>query len=471
MSLVQFKSFLIQAGLASEFCLLSGVCIIILLVSLAPRASFGLSFWVSVFSLGLAFFFADYTPIKGQYYSFNFHFYSSYLKQFFCISASVALFSFMEWRQSRNLSSRPEIYILLLLSCLGLEVMIQANSYLLLFLAAELFSICSFALAKPQSTTEPGYKSIIQYFGVGALASGIGLFGLSWLLGFDGAVSDEPALAIFQSVGGILFVGFLLFKLGGFPYHFWVPGVYTNAPSPWVGYISVAPKVAAAFSVLYFTKSQEINFGVPLLIIATIGITIGNLSALRSLRVRELFGASAIAQGGMLLVPAIIAFQIPDSEFQLLVYSIGYGVVHQGAFCAIQYFENTLSDDFSVSDLAGKFFAHPLASISLTILVLSIIGLPPTVGFLGKVLVFSTLIPAAGIWNSGLVLLLFSILVFNTLLSLAYYYQIPYFLIFKENKTELVWIRSSVASLLWTLLAGFFAILAFAKPSIFFPHL
>ena len=472
MSFSQFKSFLIQAGLATEFSLFVGLVLIILIVAFFPKVGFGLSFWITVFALGTAFYVASFTPESGSYQSFSFRPFSHYLKQFFCISASVALFGFMEWRQARRDSARPEVFILLLLSVIGLCVMIQANSFWLLFLAAELFSICAFAFAKPLNTNESNLKSMVQYFGVGALASALGLFGLSWMMGFSlsstGADYDA-SIQIFQTLGSFFFIAFLLFKLGAFPFHFWVPSVYPVAPTPWLGYISVAPKVAAAFALLYLAQKQSINIALPLVVLSILGMTYGNLAALRSKKMKLVLAYSAISQAGMLLIPSIISFHIPNADSQLLIFAIGYAIVNQGAFCAVQYFENSIGDDFNIADLGGKILLHPLAGISLIILVLSLIGLPPTIGFTGKLLVFSTLIPGVGIWESKLVLFVFAAAVFNTLLSLAFYYQIPYQLIFKESRSETPAVRASIASLFWAIVSAFFALLAFAKPGIFFP--
>lgn len=162
MSLTEFESFLIEAGLVGEFSLFLGLMLLIGVTAFFPKASFGLSFWICLFSLGAAFYVSPLTPSSGSFQSFAFHPFTGYLKQFFCISAAVALFGYMEWRQARQQSTRNEPFMLLLLSVIGLSIMIQANGLWLLFLAAELFSICAFAFAKPVSSSDPILRSVIR---------------------------------------------------------------------------------------------------------------------------------------------------------------------------------------------------------------------------------------------------------------------------------------------------------------------
>ncbi|HRH34245.1 MAG TPA: hypothetical protein PKY12_04265, partial [Catalimonadaceae bacterium] len=112
---------------------------------------------------------------------------------------------------------------------------------------------------------------------------------------------------------------------------------------------------------------------------------------------------------------------------------------------------------------------HPLPAISLFILILSVVGLPPTIGFTGKLLLFSTLIPGSGLISNSITYFLFGVLVFNTLLAMGYYYKIPFQLIFRTKSIEFSTLRTSAATLFWTIMASFFAVLAFVKPSLFFP--
>lgn len=474
MQWISIKQFLLQSGLSAEACILSGIFAIGLVLLFAPRMAYGIGFWISLFVLLGAFYFSGFTPDEGVFLGFRFGAYTVYLKRFFIISASIGLFGFFEWRQGRNLDLRPEIFIVLLLSLLGLNLLIQSESFWLIFFAAELFSICSYVLAKPVEKSPKGVESVLTYFGIGALASAIGLFGLSWVMGFQGLPDSEAllglsSLSIFPWIGTILFLSFLIFKLGGFPFHFWVPKVFENAPTPWVGYISVAPKVAGAFAFLHIVQQVSVDITLPICILVAIGATLGNLSALRSESLKNMFAFSSIAQSAFLLVPAIVGSRIPHVEIQLLIFAVAYGVANQGLFCGLQYFENHMGDKLKPEHLAGQLLLHPLPSIGLIILLLSVIGFPPTIGFTGKLLLISTLVPGSGLWPGSISAFLFGLLAINTLLSMAYYYKIPFQFIFKTKSLEFTTMRSSAATLFWIVFTSFFVLMAFIKPALFFP--
>ncbi len=473
MNQFQLKNFLLQSGLGAEFFVFSGIVCIVLCFVFLPKHAYGLSIWITIFSLLAGFYFSGFTPVEGTFSGFRFWTSTGYLKRFFFVSASVALFSFLEWKFGRNQPQRPEPFIFLLLSIISLCLMVQANSFLMLFLSAELFSICSYGLVKPELDGEKQILSVVHYFGIGAMASAIGLFGLSWLVGLQnisGFPEDLiPYVSILETGAGLLFISFLLFKVGSFPFHFWVPKIFESAPTPIIGYISVAPKVAAVFSLLWVVENLKSNLTEPLLAIVLAGVLLGSLAAFKSESLKNLFAFSSIAQAAILIVPAVFYKQIPNSENQLLIYAISYGLVNQAAFCAIQYFENHLNDGLNLKNLSGQFSSHPLPSLLLILIILSIIGLPPTIGFTAKLLLFSTLLPALSSWASWNGILVFATLVLSTVLSLGYFYTIPYLLIFKNRISENLEIRSSLSSIFWLFLVGVFVFLAFVKPSAFFP--
>jgi NADH-quinone oxidoreductase subunit N len=300
------------------------------------------------------------------------------------------------------------------------------------------------------------------------------LFGLTWILGFQGTIIEPGndflvSVAFFPVAGAVFYLSFLLFKLGGFPFHFWVQGVYENAPTPFAGFIASAPKVGAAFALLNVVAEIEPNLTFPFVVLALVGSVFGNLAALRSVTIKNLLAFSAIGQAGFLLIPAIFSKQISGAESQLLVFGIGYAVVVQAAFSAVQYFENHLKDGLSVTDFSGQFHSHPLPSILFIIMVMSLIGLPPTIGFSGKLLIFAGILKGSNLFSESVLYLLFGIGLGTTIMSFGYYYRIPYFLIFRNRLIEDHTLRNSSASLMWMIFATLFVFLAFFSPSTFFP--
>ncbi len=469
-----FHEFILKSGLGAETALFSGIVLIVFCYLVLPGQSFGLSIWICLFSLAAAFYLSEYCPVDGSFQSLHFQYYTPILKRFFLISGAVGFFGYLEWRSGRNEAARPEIFILLLLSLMGLMVMVSAQSLWLMFLAAEVFSLSSYALARPSGRDEESILSVVRYFGTGALASALAIFGLSWLLGFEfsGLETFSFEGAVFQGLriaGYMLFAGFLLFKSGSFPFHFWVPQLYEKAPTPWIGYISAAPKIAAAFCILGLTKMFSLPVSLPLFVLCISGLLIGNLAAFQSEKLKNLFGYSAVAQAAFLLVPSVFCQRMPNTENQLLIYAIAYGIVNQGAFCAIQYFENHLQDELKIKDLAGHFSVQPLPVLAFIVLIVSLIGLPPTIGFSSKLLLFSTLLPLVGDWSGTISYILFAALIASSVLSLGYFYRIPYQLIFKPKTLEDIPLRGSAYSFFWLIVAGIFAVVAFFAPKFFFP--
>jgi NADH-quinone oxidoreductase subunit N len=474
MNLLQLKDLLLESGLASELALVLGVLLICAWSGFAAKSAFGISFWIALFAIGASFFLSDYTPAEGSFHSLRFYFWSGYLKKYFGVAASVALFGFLEWRNERSVQARTELLVLLLLSQLSLSILIQAKSLWLMFMAAEGFSFCAYAFARPTGKDKSANESVLKYFASGSLASAIGLFGLTWILGFQGTIIDPGndflvSVAFFPVAGAVFYLSFLLFKLGGFPFHFWVQGVYENAPTPFAGFIASAPKVGAAFALLNVVAEIEPNLTFPLVVLALIGSVFGNLAALRSVTIKNLIAFSAVGQAGFLLIPAIFSKQISGAESQLLIFGIGYAVVVQAAFSAVQYFENHLKDGLSVTDFSGQFHSHPLPSVLFIILVISLIGLPPTIGFSGKLLIFAGILKGSNLFSESVLYLLFGMGLGTTIISFGYYFRIPYFLIFRNRLIEDHTLRNSSASLMWLVLATLFVFLAFFSPAAFFP--
>lgn len=467
------ESFLLQSGLWGEFCLISSLFLLGFILVALPKLAQGLGFWCCLLALAVDFYFCGLTPDEGVFAGFRFGPHLVFLKRFLIVSASIALFSYTEWTQGRKIAHRTDVYFLLIISLFGLQILVQAESLWLIFFAAEVFTVCSFALSKPLGSGIDQQKAVLTYFGSGALASALGLFGLSWVMGFDsltgpGMAEIFTSPAIFPAIGSFFFLSFLIFKMGGFPFHFWMPKIFEETPTPWVGFISVAPKVAGAFAFVHIIQQLPVDLSVPLCFLVAIGSTLGNLAALKSGTLKNMFAFSAIAQAAFLMVPAIISPRVPHSEFQLLIFAVGYGIVNQGLFCGLQYFENHIQDGLSLVHLSGQIRVHPVPSIAILILILSIVGIPPTIGFTGKLLVFSTLIPGSGSLETNVGIFLFGLLFIQTLLSMGYYFQIPYQLIFKQNPVEFSLLRPSAATLFWTLITSGFAVLAFIKPGFFF---
>lgn len=200
------------SGLLPEYAVLGGILAICLTIFLIPRLAAGVSVWISLLAICLAFFYAAADEKVLLPSGLQFSSSTGILKQYFCVSASVALFQWLEWRQERSVTFSPLFPCLLLTSILSLMILVQASELWLMILAAEGFSFSAYCLAAWNSDGADTGKSALRYFGVGALATGISIFGFTWITGFsDAVISGE---------GG--FSDSLHFSRLRVPYFFWL---------------------------------------------------------------------------------------------------------------------------------------------------------------------------------------------------------------------------------------------------------
>jgi NADH-quinone oxidoreductase subunit N len=473
MGLSQWKELLFRSGLGPEFALLGCLLLLSAWVWLSPKSGFGFGIWISLLGLTSYFFLAGLGPGEGSFQGLLFYPWTTFVKRSLCVSTFVALFSWLEWRNGRQQATRAEGLVFLIGSLLSLSILIQAKSLWLLLLAAEGFSFCSYGLARPVKEAKEGAQSLLQYFTTGSLASAVGIFGMTWILGFQ----DHPAEAsndffasasFFPVVGAVFYSAALLFKLGALPFHFWVPGLYEQAPTPLVGYIAAAPKLAGGLAILNMVGIVEANLTLPLLTIALAGMWYGNLGAYSSSTIRHMLAFSAIGQAGFLLLPAVFSRQIAGADSILVIFGFAYLLAIQSAFSCIQYFENHLKEQLKISDLSGQFSRHPLPSLLFLLIILSLVGLPPLLGFSGKLLLFSSLLGGSNLLPDVILYLTFGSAVLVTLISMGYFFRIPYQLFFQPALMEEHSFRNSSASLLWMLLASLTLVLAFFKPDLLF---
>ena len=468
-----FFSQLAHSGLLPEMSILFGIFIICFLAYLLPVYSKGISLWVALISLGIAFYFSGSVDEIKPLQSMGIDPWTGILKRYFCIATAATLFAWLEWKQAR-IGDISSIFIALLLAaCLSLMMLVQAADLWLMIISAEAFSFSAYGIASSNQTEDNSHESILRYFGIGALATSVSVFGLTWVIGFresmpDGLLGFQNSEAFFPVAGAVFFLAFLFFKLGSFPFHAWVPGIFRTAPTPVAGFLAASPKVAAGFACLHLVQILDVNLSLPFVVLALFTGIFGNIAAFRASGLREMLAYSAIGQASFLVIPAIFSRQVSGAAGHLLYFSLSYAVAIQAAFFASQYFENQYRDRLSISDSAGFFRFHPLAVLVLTAILFSIIGIPPFAGFTGKLLVMSGLPAGLNLLPSGMVALLFLVGIINTVLAAGYFLKIPYSMIFKPSLLESHPLRSSSATLFLLLMGLVFLIAAFLFPAFFF---
>jgi NADH-quinone oxidoreductase subunit N len=411
----------------------------------------------------------------------------------------VVLYEFLSVRQdqrstggsgstSADLTRQPtlpfEWYSLLIAMTLGLFLMAVSVNMLSIYLSIELVSICSYLLTA-LTTSRKASEGGIKYLLFGAISSAIMLYGMSLLYGMTGTLdltADAFGAELSRQDSAVVAVAAgLLFKLAGVPFHIWTPDAYQAAPVPVAAFFSVGPKAAAVLVLMRVITAlpAETTAGgttalvmqTPLAVLALAGILIGNLSALRQTDAKRLLAYSTIAHAGFLLVGVVA---LSDAGFEAVLFYVGtYLFMSLAAFFLIDLLGrsngNTQNDPLTISNFAGLGPKQPLLSVALTIVMLALTGLPPTVGFTAKLLSFSALYEAYQRTGDNWLLALFGLGLLNALISLVYYLKIPFLLFFRPSPASAELLPSVVLprSMVW-LTVGLVVpvILLFLKPDL-----
>jgi NADH-quinone oxidoreductase subunit N len=303
---------------------------------------------------------------------------------------------------------RFEFPVLALLSTVGMLMMISANSLLALYLALELQSLALYVMTAFHRDQTRSTEAGLKYFVLGALASGLLLYGCSLVYGFTGTLSFGGLAQTFQAAGdgatistgvliGIVFIAAgLAFKLAAVPFHMWTPDVYEGAPTPITAFIAAAPKVAAiglTLRVLYQPFGQWApDWQQIVVFIAVASMLLGSFAAIGQTNIKRLLAYSGIGHIGFALVG--LAAGTENGVYSVLVYMTIYMIMTIGAFGCVLAMRRHGHPVEGIDDLAGLGRNQPLLAASLAIFMFSMAGIPPLAGFFAKVYVFLAAIRA-----------------------------------------------------------------------------
>ena len=350
------------------------------------------------------------------------------LSQGFKIMLSFAfLFAILLSKNMISISStrRIEYYIFLTSAMLGMMMITSAVDVLTLYVSLELSSYSLYLVAAMRQGTRNA-ESSAKYLFFGAAASGFFLWGLSLVTGLAGSTSlveitkNIPALAAQPAfLVGLFFVSLsLLFKLSGFPMHFWAPDVYESAATPAVAFIATASKGAAVALLIRILTATGVPhaFMLILVVLAFASMTLGNAVALVQQDVKRLLAYSSIAQAGYILVGLLAG--TPEGYSSSFFYAFAYILMNTGAFLATLLVAKSMNNDNpQILHFDGLAERSPFLSLVLLLSLLSLAGIPPLVGFTGKWILFSAAMDK-GHWF----LVLWGVL--NSVVSLFYYLTI-----------------------------------------------
>jgi NADH-quinone oxidoreductase subunit N len=338
---------------------------------------------------------------------------------------------------SRTKARYGEFYGLLLWSAGGAMVLAKADHLLVVFIGLELLSISLYVLNAFHRESGISLEAGWKYLVVGAFASAFLLFGIAFLFGATGTFSLGAIahLVAGQSVTAnpllLVALAFILtgfgFKLALVPFHAWAPDVYQGSPTPVTAFLSVVPKgamlVVLARTVASIAPQSLTPRWLPLLaVIAVASQTLGNLVAIAQRDVKRMLAYSGIAHMGYALV-GIVAFG-PDGLTGVLVYLAAYTFMNIAAFAVVSAFSENENEPHLITDLAGQGWQRPFLSFALAISMFSLAGIPPTVGFVAKFLVFRAAVNDHMVW-------LAVVGVLNSLVSVFFYVRVVYFLYMK----------------------------------------
>ena len=348
--------------------------------------------------------------------------------------ASIVMYHSSREDLNINLFEYP---ILILLATIGMMIMVSANDLIAIFIGLELQSLTLYVLAALNRNHLASSEAGLKYFLLGALSSGLLLFGLSYIYGFTGntnlnLISTTVTSGNIGLIIGIVFVcSGIAFKVSAVPFHMWTPDVYEGAPTPVTAFFALAPKVAAialavrflivGFGDIAFDWQQIIIF------LSIASMVFAAFAAIAQKNIKRLMAYSSIGHVGYALIGLVCG--TPQGISSLVIYLSIYLIMNIGVFSFILSMKNKGEYYENISDLSGLYKTHPYYSVVITILMFSLAGIPPLAGFFGKFYIF-----IAAIESNLLLLAIIGILA--SVVGAFYYLRIIKVIYFDESKNS-----------------------------------
>ena len=348
----------------------------------------------------------------------------SQLSKMVMYAATFALFVYAKpYNQVRDMF-RGEFYTLTLFALSGMSVMVSAGHFLTAYIGLELLSLSLYAMIALRRDSADAAEAALKYFVLGALASGLLLYGISMVYGATGSLEfasvlanayDGQANTWLLKLSLVFIVVAVAFKLGAVPFHMWVPDVYQGAPTSVAAFVGTVPKIAAvvfAFRILVTGLGTTVNDWTPMLaILAVASLLVGNLAAIMQSNIKRMLAYSTVSHMGFIL----LAFMAGAIGFTAgLYYAIAYVVMGLVGFGVLMLLSNEAFECEEISDLAGLNQRHAWYAFLMLLAMFSMAGIPPLMGFYAKFAVIKALLSQGFVWIS----------VFAVVMSLigAFYY-------------------------------------------------
>lgn len=367
---------------------------------------------------------------------------SKFIKLMVCLSVAAVFVYARPYLLHRG-HSRPEFYILGLFATLGMLIMASAQNFLTIYLGLELLSLCMYALVAYLRDSDDAAEAAIKYFVLGAIASGMLLYGMSIMYGITGSLSLTEISLYLENVNdfniGLVFaLTFMVvgvgFKFGAVPFHMWVPDVYQGAPTAVTLFIATAPKFAAFVMAIrllsYGMQELVVDWQQMLVILAVLSLVFGNLIAIAQSHIKRMLAYSTISHIGFVL----LGFLSGESGgyTSALFYTVIYVLMAAGTFGVLLMLRkhNDDSDVDELSELKGLGRSHPWLSFIMLLLMFSMAGMPLTVGFYAKLYVLQSLVYNDFMWLAILAVVM-------SIVGAFYYLRVIKYMYFDDQKASL----------------------------------
>lgn len=392
--------------------------------------------------------------------------YALFFKGVFLGVCALTIFSSVRYLQVEGIY-RGEYYGLILFATVGMMLMPASTDMLSLYLSLELMSMSFYVLTAFMRKDPRSIEAGVKYFLTGVLTSGLFLYGVALLYGATGTthlgtmkaylagqgITSSPAL----TMGIVLIIAGFGFKIAAVPFHMWAPDVYEGAPTTVTAYLSTGSKVAA-FAAMPAVFMTGLDFGQPiwtdlLWVVAALTMTLGNVAALMQTNIKRMLAYSSVAQSGYLLIGLVTASGTGIAA--MVIYSLAYALMTLGAFTIVILMCSEKSRGEQITDFKGLAKTHPGVAAAFVLFALSLVGIPPTAGFVGKLFLFNAAIQGSFYWLAVIAIL-------NSATSLYYYFKVVMMMYMQEPEGPFSLSSSSaltialVVTSLGTLLIGLY---------------
>lgn len=348
------------------------------------------------------------------------------------ISFGVFVYS-REYLLARNIF-KGEFYVLGLFSIVGMMLMVSANNLLMLYLGLELLSLCLYALVAFNRDNGNASEAAMKYFVLGAIASGMLLYGMSILYGLSGSLKlSDIAQAVMATTTGpadnaqnlgmifalVFIVVALAFKLGAVPFHMWMPDVYQGSPTAVTALIATAPKLAGFAMIMRLMVEGlgglQADWQQMIIVLSVLSLAIGNIVAIAQSNLKRMLAYSTISHVGFILLGILAG--TAEGYSAAMFYTISYAFMSLGGFGIIMLLARQGFEADNISDLTGLNQRSPWFAFMMMILMLSMAGIPPTVGFWAKLAVLTAVVDVDLVWMA-------IIAVFFSIIGIFYYLRV-----------------------------------------------